>query len=60
MYSFEHPWIKEREATLCTWKFDYDRGYISNMSVSLGNDKGMRLYRYSGHGYMLGVALRRI
>ena len=38
MYSFEHPWIKEREATVCTWKFDYDRGYISNSSVSLLND----------------------
>ena len=32
------PWIKEREATLCTWKFDYNRGYISNMSTSLIND----------------------
>lgn len=38
MYSKEKPWIKEREASLCTWKFDYDRGYISNMSVSLIND----------------------
>lgn len=38
MYSTENPWIKEREATLCTWKFDYNRGYISNMSVSLIND----------------------
>lgn len=38
LYSTENPWIKEREATLCTWKFDYDRGYIGNMSVSLLND----------------------
>ena len=38
MYSINEPWIAEREATLCTWKFDYDRGYISNMSVSLIND----------------------
>ena len=38
MYSSDHPWIKEREATVCTWKFDYDRGYVGNMSVSLIND----------------------
>ncbi|MBR6921573.1 MAG: hypothetical protein IKH51_05220 [Clostridia bacterium] len=38
MYSTDNPWIKEREATLCTWKFDYDRGYVSNTSVSLIND----------------------
>ena len=38
MYSERDPWIAEREATLCTWKFDYNRGYISNMSVSLVND----------------------
>lgn len=38
MYSFKNPWIAEREATLCTWKFDYNRGYISNMNVSLIND----------------------
>ena len=38
MYSMSEPWIKEREATLCTWKFDYNRGYISNMSTSLIND----------------------
>ena len=38
MFTKENPWIKEREATLCAWKFDYNRGYISNMSVSLIND----------------------
>ena len=38
MYSKENPWIAEREATVCTWKFDYNRGYVSNMSVSLIND----------------------
>ena len=38
MYSENSPWIKEREATVCTWKFDYNRGFISNMSVSLIND----------------------
>ena len=38
MYSKENPWIAEREATICTWKFDYNRGYISNMNVSLIND----------------------
>ena len=32
------PWVAEREATVCTWKFDYDRGYVGNMSVSLIND----------------------
>ena len=34
-YSIENPWIKEREATICTWKIDYNRGYISNMATSL-------------------------
>ena len=38
MYSKENPWIAEREAALCTWKFDHNRGYISDMSVSLLND----------------------
>ena len=38
MYSKNNPWIAERETALCTWKFDYNRGYISNMSVSLLND----------------------
>ncbi|MBO4326582.1 MAG: hypothetical protein J5950_04870 [Clostridia bacterium] len=37
-YSADNPWIAEREATLCTWKFDYNRGYVGNMSVSLVND----------------------
>lgn len=34
-YSAENPWIKEREATVCTWKVDYNRGLISNMNASL-------------------------
>ena len=34
-YSPESPWIAEREATVCTWKVDYNRGYISNMATSL-------------------------
>lgn len=34
-YSPEHPWIAEREATVCTWKVDYNRGFISNMATSL-------------------------
>ena len=34
-YSPEHPWIAEREATVCTWKVDYNRGFISNMAASL-------------------------
>lgn len=38
MFSADDPWVKEREATVCMWKFDYNRGYISNMSVSLVND----------------------
>ena len=37
-YSADNPWIKEREATVCTWKADYNRGFISNMSVSLLTD----------------------
>ena len=38
MFSDKNPWIAEREAALCTWKFDHNRGYISDMSVSLLND----------------------
>ena len=34
-YSPESPWIAEREATVCTWKVDYNRGFISNMATSL-------------------------
>lgn len=34
-FSPKHPWIKEREATICLWKVDYNRGYISNMQTSL-------------------------
>lgn len=34
-YSPDQPWIKEREATVCLWKVDYNRGYISNMQTSL-------------------------
>ena len=38
MFSPENPWIREREAALCTWKFDMNRGYVGNTSVSLLND----------------------
>ena len=38
MFSEKNPWVAEREAILCTWKFDYNRGYVSSMSVSLVND----------------------
>ncbi len=38
MFSAQSPWIREREANVCTWKFDYDRGMVSNMNVSLLND----------------------
>lgn len=31
----QNPWIAEREATVCTWKVDYNRGFISNMATSL-------------------------
>ena len=34
-YSACNPWISEREANVCTWKVDYNRGYISNMNASL-------------------------
>ncbi len=34
-FSPQSPWIAEREATVCTWKVDYNRGYISNMNTSL-------------------------
>ncbi|MBR5230797.1 MAG: hypothetical protein IKW00_00935 [Clostridia bacterium] len=37
-FSVDHPWIAEREATICTWKADYNRGFISNMNVSLLSD----------------------
>ena len=32
------PWIREREATVCLWKPDQTRGYISNMTASLLTD----------------------
>ncbi len=38
MFTAQTPWIREREANVCTWKFDYDRGMVSNMNVSLLND----------------------
>ncbi len=38
MYTPQNPWIAQREATICTWKFDYNRGYISNADTSLVND----------------------
>ena len=34
-YSEKQPWIAEREATVCMWKPDYNRGYINNMNTSL-------------------------
>ena len=34
-YTVNNPWIPEREATICMWKPDYNRGYISNMNTSL-------------------------
>ena len=34
-YTPQNPWIAEREATVCTWKVDYNRGFISNMATSL-------------------------
>ncbi|MBE6548097.1 MAG: hypothetical protein E7667_04380 [Ruminococcaceae bacterium] len=34
-FTKDNPWIKEREANICTWKIDYNRGYISNMATSL-------------------------
>jgi len=37
-YSENNPWIKEREANLCIWKVDQNRGYISNMNTSLFAD----------------------
>lgn len=37
-YNMSNPWIARREPTICTWKPDYNRGYINNMSVSLKAD----------------------
>lgn len=37
-YSINNPWIAEREATLCVWKVDQNRGFISNMNPSLFSD----------------------
>lgn len=34
-YSVQTPWIREREVTVCLWKPDQNRGYISNMAASL-------------------------
>ncbi len=34
-YTAQNPWIPEREAALCNWKPDYNRGFINNMNVSL-------------------------
>ena len=51
MYNAQHPWIAEREATLCTWKFDRNRGYVSNAETSLINDfmclSDRQLYDYA-------------
>lgn len=38
MYSINNPWIKHREPSVCLWKPDYIRGYISNMNTSLFTD----------------------
>ena len=38
MFSVHDPWIKEREPAVCMWKFDQNRGFISDMNVSLKND----------------------
>ncbi len=37
-FSINNPWIKNREATVCLWKYDYIRGFTSNMQTSLLND----------------------
>jgi hypothetical protein len=37
-YTEQTPWIPRREATICTWKIDYNRGYIGNMNTSLLTD----------------------
>ena len=37
-YTESTPWIPCREATVCTWKTDYNRGYIGNMTASLLTD----------------------
>ena len=34
-YSTDRPWIERREATVCLWKPDYIRGFISSMNTSL-------------------------
>ena len=38
IYTESNPWIPCREATICTWKIDYNRGYIGNMNTSLLTD----------------------
>ena len=38
MKNLRSPWIREREISLCMWKPDYNRGYISNMATSLLTD----------------------
>jgi hypothetical protein len=38
MYNVNDPWIKEREISLCIWKVDQNRGFISNMNPSLYSD----------------------
>lgn len=35
MSDINNAWIKERETSLCLWKVDQNRGYISNMASSL-------------------------
>ncbi len=37
-YSETSPWILEREATVCGWKPDYNRGFFNNMNVDIKTD----------------------
>ena len=37
-YSFENPWIKQREPIMCTWNALQNRGTFSNVQVSTKND----------------------
>lgn len=37
-YSENNPWIAEREISMCLWKVDQNRGFISNMNPSLYSD----------------------
>lgn len=37
-YSKNNPWIAEREISMCLWKVDQNRGFVSNMNPSLYSD----------------------